>query len=114
MTALEEINEIGTPFAHHEAQFIDGSIAMAAEVVALKRELSNCKNAISAHKKRRTTKNYPLQAGGVLTVAEARQMVVQRQEDEVAKARRLAEAADNKVRIFYKNQFSEAAKVARK
>ena len=73
---------------------------MAAEVVALKRELSNCKNAISAHKKRRTTKNYPLQAGGVLTVAEARQMVVQRQEDEVAKARRFVEAADNKVRIF--------------
>ena len=59
-------------------------------------------------------KNTPLQSGGVLTVEEGCHMVVQRQEDAVAKARQLVRAAELKDRNVRKRVFLEVAKVARK
>jgi hypothetical protein len=59
-------------------------------------------------------KNTPLQSGGVLTVEQGRRMVVQRQEDAVAKARQLVQAVELKDRNVRKKVFFEAAKVTRK
>ena len=63
---------------------------------------------------RRNFKNTPLQSGGVLTVAEGRAMVLQRREDDLAKARRLVEATETKARNAIKRAFTEAAKEARR
>jgi hypothetical protein len=59
-------------------------------------------------------KNTPLQSGGVLTVAEGRRMVQQREEDQVAKAMRVIEAAELKLKNATKKNAFEAAKKARK
>ena len=59
-------------------------------------------------------KNTPLKSGGVLTVADGRRMVEKRGEDQVAKARRILEAAETKARNARKKVFLEAAKEARK
>lgn len=63
---------------------------------------------------RKAMKNRQLQSGGVLTVAQGREMVEKREEDQVARARKLVEAAELKARRMRRWWFEEAAKEARK
>jgi hypothetical protein len=63
---------------------------------------------------RRHQKNRPLQSGGVLTAAQTRRIIKQRDEDEVAKASRVVEQAEIRERNAFKRAFTAAAKEARK
>ncbi|OWT42926.1 transposase [Pochonia chlamydosporia 170] len=80
---------------HNISRFIRGSLINATELVQGNEE-------------------YFLQSGGVLTVAGGRRMVVQREEDLLAKARRVVEAAELRAQKARKKVFSDAAKEARK
>jgi hypothetical protein len=85
-----------------------------AELIQVKRDLGRTKYAERVQKRRKAVKNTPLQSGGVLTVTEARRIVVQKEEDQLAKARRLVEAAEKKLEKQHKRWYFEAAKEARK
>ncbi|KAF5128404.1 hypothetical protein E5D57_009343 [Metarhizium anisopliae] len=63
---------------------------------------------------RKALKNAPIQSGGVLTVAQGREMVRQREEDQLAKASKTVEAAELKAVNARKGVFEKAAKKARK
>jgi len=76
--------------------------------------LSRTKLAQETRKKQKAQKNIQLQTGGVLTVEEGRNMVERRVEDELSKARRMVEAAEQKRERTAKRVFEEVAKVARK
>ena len=57
-------------------------------------ELEHTEAAEKARKARRTASRRSLQEGGVLYASEARNMAVQRQEDEVARAKAIVERAE--------------------
>ncbi|ODA78131.1 hypothetical protein RJ55_06735 [Drechmeria coniospora] len=59
-------------------------------------------------------KNKQLQSGGVLTVVQARGMVREMKNDELAKARRVVERAEKQHHNGCKKWFMEAAKISRK
>ena len=59
-------------------------------------------------------KNRVLQTGGVLRVKDAREMVRNSKESDLAKARRLVEREEERERTAAKRVFSAAAKLARK
>jgi hypothetical protein len=111
---LEEDNNLDPDFAHDLDRFIKGSLIAATELVQTKRDLGRTKYAERVQKQRRALKNTPLQSGGVLTVAEGRAMVIQKEEDMLAKAQKLVEAAEQKARNKFKNLFSDTAKEARR
>jgi hypothetical protein len=113
-TVLKRDGEVNPTFAHDLTKFIKGSLTMATELIQTKRDLGRTRKAEDTRKRRRLIKNTPLQTGGVLTVADAREMIQHREEDEVEKARKILEAAEAKVRRAYKRWFEEAAKEARK
>jgi hypothetical protein len=83
-------------------------------MIQTKRDLGRTRYTEETQKKRRAMKNTPLQSGGVLTVAAGRHMVQQREEDEVAKARKVVKAADDKHKKTLKKGGFKAAKLARK
>ncbi|KAI6778341.1 transposase [Emericellopsis cladophorae] len=113
--ALHEIDDdLDNDFSWDIDRFIRGALTTAAELVQVKRDLSRTKKAELMQRQRRAMKNRPLQSGGVLTVAEARDMVVQRDEDALVKAQRLVDAAQKKLRNLYKRNAEGAAKKARK
>ncbi|OAQ57289.2 DDE superfamily endonuclease [Pochonia chlamydosporia 170] len=111
---LEEDQHLDPEFAHDIGRFIRGSLISATELLQTKRDLGRTQYAQRVQKQRRAMKNSPLQSGGVLTVAGAGHMVRQREEDAVAKARRMVQAADEKAIKVVKRVIFEAAKVARK
>ena len=94
--------------------FIKGSLSLATELIQTKRDLGRTKMVEEIAKRRKAFKNTPLQSGGVLTVAQGREMVQQKDEDQVAKARKIVEAAESKAYNARKRCFEEAAKEARK
>ncbi|KJZ67970.1 hypothetical protein HIM_12641 [Hirsutella minnesotensis 3608] len=57
---------------------------------------------------RRSPKNAQLQSDGVLTVAQGREMVRQRDEEQVNKARKVIEAVEMKARSMRKKCFEDA------
>ena len=57
-------------------------------------ELEHTEAAEKARKARRTASHRSLQKGGILHASETRNMVVQRQEDEVARAKFIVERAE--------------------
>ena len=103
--------DIPDTLSNNISRFVKGSLISATELIQVKRDLGRTRYAEQVQKQRKAMKNTPLQSGGVLTVEQGRRMVVQRQEDAVAKARQLVQAAELK---DYKIFFFEAAKVARK
>jgi hypothetical protein len=111
---LQEDNTIDPEFAEDISRFIRGSLTNVTELVQTKRDLGRTKYAEQVQRRRRALKNTPLQSGGVLTVAQGRRMVQQREEDQLAKARRVVEAAELKAHNARKRCFFEAAKEARK
>lgn len=95
-------------------RFIKGSLVAANELMQTKRDLGRTKLAERVNKSRRATKNYHLQSGGVLTVADGREMVRKRADAEVQKARRIVQRfEDNELRELKKWHFA-AASLARK
>jgi DDE superfamily endonuclease/Tc5 transposase-like DNA-binding protein len=111
---LQEDEELDPEFAYNLGRFIRGSLSLATELVQTKRDLGRTKMAERVAKQRRAMKNTPLQSGGVLEVAHGREMVQQKEEDQVAKARRIVEAAELRAQNMRKRIFEEAAKEARK
>jgi hypothetical protein len=110
---LEEDEFLDDDFAHNISKFIKGSLVLATELVQTKRDLGKTRLAQSIQKQRRAMKNTVLQSGGILTVAEGRRMVLQKEVDAVEKARKLVEASDKRERNRIKNIFGDAAKKAR-
>jgi hypothetical protein len=111
---LEDDSDLDPDFSHDINRFIRGSLSLATELVQTKRDLKRTKLAEQTARERRAQKNTPLQVGGVLTVEQGREMVHQRAENEVEKARRVLEAAEKKDRKTRKKVFIAAAKEARK
>lgn len=110
---LDADDDLDPSFRHDISRFLRGSLVNAAELLQTKRDLGRTRYAERIQKQRRAMKNYTLQSGGRLQVGDGRKMVVQRQEDEVAKARRVVEAAELKYRNALKRCYFEAAKKAR-
>jgi hypothetical protein len=77
-------------------KFVRGSIVTATELVQVKRNLQRTKMAEDIANRRRLQKNRSLQSGGVLTVAKAHRMVKVREDDELARARRVVQAAEQR------------------
>ena len=79
---------------------IDPSVAgrntNTAELIQTKRDLGRTKLAQETRRIQKAQKNVQLQTGGVLTVADGREMVQKRVESDVEKARKMVEAADQK------------------
>jgi hypothetical protein len=84
---LEENKNLDPDFAHDLGRFIKGSLIAATELVQTKRDLGRTKYAERVQKQRKALKNTPLQSGGVLIVAEGRAMVIQKEEDMLAKSK---------------------------
>ncbi|KJZ68083.1 hypothetical protein HIM_12526 [Hirsutella minnesotensis 3608] len=113
-TRIEDNDSLDPGFARDLNRFIRGSLSLATELVQTKRDLGRTRMAERTRKQRRAMKNVQLQSGGVLSVAEGRQMVKRREEDQVAKARKVIEDAEKKTRNARKRWFEETAKEARK
>ena len=111
---LHEDQDLDAEFAHDVGRFIRGSLVNATELLQTKRDLGRTQYAQRIQKQRRAMKNSPLQSGGVLTVAQARHMVRQKEENLVAKARKMVQAEDQKAFNRVKRVIFEAAKAARK
>ncbi|KAK3686099.1 hypothetical protein B0T22DRAFT_443199 [Podospora appendiculata] len=111
---LKEDEAFDDDFGYDLTRFIRGSLVLAAELVQTNRELGRTKMAEAIAKQRRAMKEVTLNSGGVLTVEEGRQMVVQREEDSLAKARRMVEVAEQRYKTRVKDTYFDAAKEARK
>jgi hypothetical protein len=83
---------------YNMSRFIRGSLSLATELVQTKRDLGRTRLAEEARTRRRASKNAQLQSGGPLRVENGRDMYRQTKEDDVEKARRLVEAADQKAK----------------
>ena len=94
------------------ARFIKGSLILSSELVQTRRDLSRTQLAEKRRRQGKARKNTPLQSGGTLNVDLARNMIVQREEEELAKARRIIEAAEKKQHLRHKIWRYEAAKKA--
>jgi len=101
-------------FSRVLGKFVRGSLINATELLQAKDDLDRTKQARKTRTTRRAMKNHILKTGGVLTVGSARYMVAKIEEQELAKARRLLEAAEQKALKEAKKVFFEAAKAARK
>ena len=65
-------------------------------------------------RQQRLTKQRHLQSGGVLTVAQGRSMIQQREENELQRAQRIVNQAHLRYQKLCQKAFSEAAKKAKK
>ncbi|KAI1107604.1 hypothetical protein F4804DRAFT_296520 [Jackrogersella minutella] len=83
-------------------------------VKANQRDLCRTRYAERIRKQHRAVKNTPLKSGEVITVAEGRAMVKQREDNLLEKTRRMVEAAELKLKNDHKKWYFEAAKKARK
>ena len=95
-------------------RLVKGALTNTAELIQTKRDLGRTRYAEQIQKQRRAMKNSQLQSGGVLTVDQGREMVLQRKEDKLSKAVKVVEAAQLKARNTIKRCFNDAAKEARK
>jgi hypothetical protein len=117
---LRQINKVASRLAYIAEdiddlrRFIKGSLVTATELVQVKRDLQRTKLAEDIANRRRLQKSRPLQSGGVLTVAQARRTIKVREDDELIKARRVVQAAEQRAHNKIKRVFADAAKEARK
>ncbi|KJZ69829.1 hypothetical protein HIM_10782 [Hirsutella minnesotensis 3608] len=112
-TSLREDDGLTFDLRRDLGRFIRGSLSLATELVQTKRDLGRTKMAERVRQQRRSFKNAQIQSGGVLTVAQGREMVRKRDEEEVGRARRVVEAAEMKARSMRRKCFEDAAKKAR-
>ncbi|KID81924.1 transposase [Metarhizium guizhouense ARSEF 977] len=113
---IKEDDNLDPDLRYEMSRFIRGSLALATELIQMKtkRDLGRTQMAEHLAQQRKALKNTPIQSGVVLTVAQGREMVRQREEDQLAKARKTVEAAELKAVNARKRVFEEAAKKARK
>lgn len=95
-------------------RFINGALAQGAELIQTMSDLKRTKLAEEQAYRRRLNKNRQLQSGGILTVADSREITKKLEEDELTKARRVVEKAEQQMRERRKQLPFEVAKVARK
>jgi hypothetical protein len=91
--------------------FVSGAVSLATELVQTKQDLACTKLAEDVARRRRSTKNHVLQSG-VLTVAQGREMVRQKEQSE-EKAQQVILAAKRRKNAA-KRVFEDSAKIARK
>ena len=101
-------------FTARLSRFIKGAEAQGTQLLQTKRDLSRTRLAESVAFSRRQSKNRQLQSGGVLTVAAGREMVVQREDNEMLKAQRAVDRRDLKWQKLRRKWVFEAAKKARR
>ena len=94
-------------------RLIKGAMITVTELGETKRDLGRTQYAAKVQQQRRVMKKTPLQSGGVLKVAEGRQMVRKKEVNELERARKMVEAAEQKRRRAAKQCFANAAKTAR-
>lgn len=111
---LEDTEGISDTLRTNIDRLISGSLTNTAELVQTKRDLGRTKLAQETRKRQKAEKNIQLKTGGVLTVAEGREMVQRKVLDDIEKARKMVEVADQKLVRTAKRAFEEVAKVARK
>jgi hypothetical protein len=97
-------------------RYIKGAKAQGTELRHIKYEPERTSIATELLRKNRNAiaNRKHLQAGGVLTVAEGRDIIKKREVDEEAKARRVIELAEQRRRRQAQYTFQEAAKLAKK
>ena len=109
----ENLGDLGS-LGKDVERFVKGALTNTAELIQTKRDLGRTRYAEQIQKQQRALKNSQLQSGGVLTVDQGREMVLQRKESELIKAMKVVEAAQLKARNASKRCFNDAAKEARK
>ncbi|KJZ68915.1 hypothetical protein HIM_11701 [Hirsutella minnesotensis 3608] len=116
-TIAEEWNDgsilLEEDFLASMGQFIRGAISNSAELLQTKRDLSRTQLAEKTRRLRRAMKNTPLQSGGVLTVAQGRQMAARKAEVELQRAQRKVDATRTRYDNALKRWYLETAKKAR-
>ncbi|KJZ69210.1 hypothetical protein HIM_11410 [Hirsutella minnesotensis 3608] len=117
LIAAEDCNDgsilLENDFLVSMGQFIRGAISNSTELIQTKRDLGRTRLAEKTRQLRRAMKNTPLQSGGVLTVAQGRQMAARKGEIEFQRAQRKVEASRARYDNALKRWYSEAAKKAR-
>ncbi len=111
--AIKETEGLAEEAIQTTQRLVRGAKSIAAELIQVKRDLGRTQMAEMARRQRRAKKNAALQSGGTLEVSEARNMVKQRKEDEIAKAKRLVEASEQRIKKQRQKPLYEAAKKAR-
>jgi hypothetical protein len=111
---LQDAKDLDPAFRDNVERFVSGAVSLATELVQTKRDLARTKLAEDVARRRRSTKNHVLQSGGVLTVAQGREMVRQKEQSEEERARQLILAAEKRRKNAAKRVFEDSAKIARK
>jgi hypothetical protein len=112
---MEEAKDSDPAFRDNVERFVSGAVSLAAELVKTKRNLVRTKLAEDVARRRRSTKSNVLQSGGVLTVAQGREMVRQKEQSEEEKTRQvILTAAEKRRKNAVKRVFEDSAKIARK
>jgi hypothetical protein len=93
---IKEDEDLDPDLRYEMSRFIRGSLFLATELIQTKRDLGRTKMAEHLAQQRKALKNTPLHSGGVLTVGQGRGMVRQREEDQLAKARKIIEGRRDK------------------
>jgi hypothetical protein len=106
--------EFDDEFSYNLGRFIRGSLIAATELVQTKRDLSRTKKAEQASQMRRASKNRPLKSGGIISVADGRRMVQQKENNALSRAQKVIDTAEKRQRNYAKRTFQDAAKKARK
>ncbi|KJZ72821.1 hypothetical protein HIM_07765 [Hirsutella minnesotensis 3608] len=116
-TMAEECNDgsmlLQKDFLASMGQFIRGAISNSTELIQTKKDLSRTQLAEKTRRQRRAMKNTSLQSGGVLTVAQGRQMAARKADIELRKAQRKVEVTQTRYDNALKKWYLEAAKKAR-
>ncbi|KAF5120292.1 hypothetical protein E5D57_013645 [Metarhizium anisopliae] len=108
--AIKEDDNLDPDLRYEMSRFIRGSLTLATGLIETKKELGRTKMAEHLAQQRKALKNTPIQSGGVLTVAQGREMVRQKEEDQLAKARKTVDEAELKAVNARKRVFEAAAK----
>jgi hypothetical protein len=91
--------------------FLKGAQHNTAEMIQAKRDLGRTQYAEKLQKERKSLRRLHLQSGGVLTVEDGRNMVKEREKEELAKARRLIERTEKRAAAAAKKAQREAHRI---
>jgi len=110
---LEESLGIQEDLAKDIRAFLKGAQHNTAEMIQAKRDLGRTQYAEKLQKERKSLRRLHLQSGGVLTVEDGRNMVKEREKEELAKARRLIERTEKRAAAAAKKAQTAAKKAQR-